>query len=381
MLIFFYITLFLLMAYGLMIDGYRRSWNRINEFQLSPVRFNPVNKMVTIIVPARNEEEKIGKCLDSLLDQSIDHRFMEIIVVNDQSTDKTEEIIKSFDPFRVRLINLSGTNPSIHSKSHKKHAITTAIAQSQGDFIISTDADCVTPQGWVESIMAFQFANQAACVAAPVRINDHHSLLSIFQSLDFICLQGITGAVVSQKQFGMSNGANIGYEKSAFDEVDGFSGVDHIASGDDMLLMQKLLKKFPDRVFFLKSKQAIVSTDPAGTWRDFFRQRMRWAGKATHYENKTIFLILLFVLCLNSCLLAFFFAGFAEPKWFLYFFLLIALKTILEFPFVRAVSRFFNQSHLLKFFFFLQPMHIFYTVAVGFFSQLFPINWKGRKIS
>ena len=148
-----------------------------------------------------------------------------------------------------------------------------------------------------------------------------------------------------------------------------------------MLLMQKLLKKFPDRVFFLKSKQAIVSTDPARTWKAFFLQRMRWAGKATQYENKTILLTLLFVLCLNSCLLAFFIAGCIEPKWLLFFLSLIALKTILEFPFVLAVARFFNQAHLLKFFFFLQPLHIFYTVTVGFFSQLFPINWKDRKIN
>jgi hypothetical protein len=148
-----------------------------------------------------------------------------------------------------------------------------------------------------------------------------------------------------------------------------------------MLLMQKFFNKFPDKVHFLKSKQAIVSTHPAKSWSAFFMQRMRWAGKATKYENKGIFLTLLFVLCLNACLLAFFIGGFWEPKWFLYFFVLIILKTLLEFPFALVVSRFFNQTHLLKFFFFFQPLHILYTVSVGFFGQLINIQWKDRKIN
>ncbi|MFI5156971.1 MAG: glycosyltransferase [Chitinophagales bacterium] len=381
MLIFFYITLFLFLSYGLLIDFYRRSWNRISEYQLPEERSNPFNSLVTIIVPARNEEENIGKCLDSLLNQSIDPRILEIIVVNDHSTDRTEEIVKSYDPSRVRLINLIGSNDQTEQISHKKKAIGTAITQSNGYLIINTDADCVAQECWIESILAFQSASGAACIAAPVKLNDHHSLSSIFQSLDFICLQGITGAVLSQKQFAMGNGANLSYERTAFDEVGGFSGIDHIASGDDMLLMQKFFKKFPDKVHFLKSKQAIVSTNPAKSWSAFFMQRMRWAGKATKYENKGIFLTLLFVLFLNACLLAFFIWGFWEPNGFLYFLLLIVLKTLLEFPFALVVSRFFNQSHLMKFFFFLQPLHIFYTVSVGIFSQLINIKWKDRKIN
>ena len=62
----------------------------------------------------------------------------------------------------------------------------------------------------------------------------------IFQSLDFLSLQGITAASVFSRFHTMCNGANLAYEKKAFEEVSGFAGIDQIASGDDMLLMHKI---------------------------------------------------------------------------------------------------------------------------------------------
>ena len=63
----------------------------------------------------------------------------------------------------------------------------------------------------------------------------------------------------------MCNGANLAYEKKAFYEVNGFTGIDNIASGDDMLLMHKIYKQYPERVLFLKSTDAIVQTKPMET--------------------------------------------------------------------------------------------------------------------
>ena len=63
--------------------------------------------------------------------------------------------------------------------------------------------------------------------------------------MDFMVLQGITGAAVYKKKMSMCNGANLAYEKKAFYEVNGFAGIDHIASGDDMLLMHKIWKQYP----------------------------------------------------------------------------------------------------------------------------------------
>jgi cellulose synthase/poly-beta-1,6-N-acetylglucosamine synthase-like glycosyltransferase len=217
-------------------------------------------------------------------------------------------------------------------------------------------------------------------IAAPVRILGNEELLSIFQSLDFACLQGITGAVVFKKIHCMCNGANLGYEKKVFRDIGGFSGIDKLASGDDMLLMQKFFDRYPNRVYFLKNPEAIVTTDAAKSWKAFFNQRIRWASKARGYKDRLLSINLLFVYITNLLLGIFLILSLWNPYWLLGFLFLISLKTLLEFPFIRALSIFFGLSGRVKYFFFLQPIHIFYTIIAGLLGNFPGYEWKGRRV-
>lgn len=178
----------------------------------------------------------------------------------------------------------------------------------------------------------------------------------------------------------MCNGANLGYEKKAFDEVNGFSGIDQIASGDDMLLMHKISRKYPGQIHYLKSKEAIVSTQPMKTWREFFNQRIRWASKAKHYDDKRIFWVLLLVYLFNLSFLTLLIAGFFN---YYYWFCLLGswiAKTIIEFPFLYSVASYFNKKPLMNYFFFFQPLHIVYTILSGLWGQFGKYEWKGRRV-
>ena len=178
----------------------------------------------------------------------------------------------------------------------------------------------------------------------------------------------------------MCNGANLAYQKKAFEEVNGFEGIDNIASGDDMLLMHKIWKKFPGKVHYLKSKKAIVSTRPMKTWKEFFNQRIRWASKARSYRDPKIVLIMLLVYLFNLSFLILFLTGFwLHVLWYYAIALLIA-KTIVEFPFVYSIANFFSKRSLLKYFIFFQPLHIVYTVIAGWLGQLGKYEWKDRKV-
>src|ERR1700682_4971499 len=128
MLIFFYITLLVLIAYGILIEYYRRSWNKMPYFEMTAPGVSHTQTFVTVIIPARNEEKNIGKCLQSLLQQTYPKEAMEVIVVNDHSTDNTESIVKSFVQRFIRLINLAEHMNGNPINSYKKKAVEIAVA-------------------------------------------------------------------------------------------------------------------------------------------------------------------------------------------------------------------------------------------------------------
>jgi cellulose synthase/poly-beta-1,6-N-acetylglucosamine synthase-like glycosyltransferase len=163
-------------------------------------------------------------------------------------------------------------------------------------------------------------------------------------------------------------------------EVNGFAGVDHIASGDDMLLMHKIAKKNPGKLHYLKAKEAIVSTQPVNTWKEFFQQRIRWASKARQYDDKRILPVLGLVYVFNLLFPVLLIAGFWNYQYWLAALMFWVLKTVIELPFFISLSIFFDKRWAIKWFFFFQPLHIFYTIISGLLGQFGTYEWKGRKV-
>ena len=298
---------------------------------------------ISIIIPARNEEENIGVLLAALQKQTYPAALYEVIVVDDHSSDKTAAVVQRYPG--VKLLQLKEENIN----SYKKKAIETGITAATGDMIVTTDADCIANPGWLQTIAAFKKETNAVFIAAPVVLNGNNSLLQIFQVIDFIVLQAITGASVHKKIHSMSNGANLAYERKVFYDVNGFEGVDHIASGDDMLLMHKIWKQYPEEVHYLKSKDAIVSTQPMKTWKDFFNQRIRWASKAKKYDDKRIIAVLLLVYLFNLSFISLAVAGFFCYYYWLWLGGFWVAKTIVEWPLVYSASVFFDKKKILKY--------------------------------
>lgn len=370
-MILIWIVILIFLLYSVLIIYYWQSWKSIPGF--IPLAKTSKTK-ISVIIPARNEEQNIGKLLDALQKQTYPKSLYEVIVIDDHSEDKTAEIVKQYGDVVLLRLNENAIN------SYKKKAIETGIAAASGNLIVTTDADCFPRENWLRVIASFKEEKLSVFIAAPVAIECNSSLLQIFQALDFMVLQGITGAVVHKKKLSMCNGANLAYEKKAFDEVDGYKDTDHIASGDDMLLMHKIWKKYPEKTYYLKSKDAIVYTQPVKTWKEFFSQRIRWASKARQYEDKRIFPVLLLVYLFNLSFLILLIAGFRDYWYWVFVLILWLLKTLIELPFFMSVSGFFDKQWGVKWFFFFQPLHIFYTIISGLFGQFGKYEWKGRRV-
>ncbi|MDP4249863.1 MAG: glycosyltransferase [Bacteroidota bacterium] len=382
-----------LLLYSFLILYYHRLWDRITPGENEPTATPdliatrtavPNGKRsahllkVSIIIPARNEELHIGDCLGSIFNQSYPAAQIEVIVVNDFSTDNTASVVEQ-TAGRAILLNLHQFAEENSLNAHKKKAIETGIAHASGELIVCTDADCTAGPEWIETLVQSYLKNDYKILAAPVKIETDGSLLSIFQALDFISLQGITGAAIHKNLYPMANGANLAYGRAAFYSVDGFKGIDHIASGDDMLLMAKMQARFPGKAGYLKNSKAIVSTEPADSLIAFFQQRIRWASKISHYGHPAIFITLALVYTLNVCLLLLFFLSFKYDSWH-WLIAFLMFKTFAEYFFVSKVAAFFQQRALMSYFILCQPFHIIYTVAAGTFGVFGKYSWKNRRV-
>jgi cellulose synthase/poly-beta-1,6-N-acetylglucosamine synthase-like glycosyltransferase len=382
------ISLALFVVYAALILYYAISWRSIPTFL--PPTTNKQQPTITVIIPARNEAENIKACLDSICNQLYPKELYEVIVVDDHSTDDTASIVQQYQSQNVKLITLSEHIDTGLLNSYKKKALEIAIAQSTGEIIVTTDADCYVKEKWLQTIASFYQQTNAAFIAMPVAYNCSNNFIEIFQALDFMTLQGITGASVYKRIHSMCNGANLAYTKKAFEEVNGFKGIDNIASGDDMLLMHKIYKQHPGKIFFLKSKEVIVQTAPMKTLKDFLNQRIRWASKADKYDDKRIFGVLLLVYLFNILLLILPVLGSLKnyPLSIInYQFSLLQLwltlvicKTIIELIFLFPVASFFNKKSLLWLFPLAQPFHILYTVIAGWLGKFGTYQWKERKV-
>jgi cellulose synthase/poly-beta-1,6-N-acetylglucosamine synthase-like glycosyltransferase len=379
MTILFYIATGLLLVYGILFEYYKSWWKQVPNFNVNGFAgWIPATK-ISVIIPARNEESNIAACIHSVCRQNYPASLLQVIIIDDNSTDDTFKIASTIFYEGIEIV-CHKLVPVDNNTAPKKRAIETAIAAASGTLIVTTDADCTAPPNWLRSISAYYGQSKNIFIAAPVKIMDDNSMLSKFQALDFLTMQGITGAAVFKRFHNMCNGANLAYEKKIFYEVGGFKNIDAIASGDDMLLMSKIAKHYPQQLGFIKSPEAIVTTLPATTWKHFFQQRIRWASKATHYNQSKILLVLLLVYFTNLSVLCVLIAACWQPVALFIFLLLCLIKFLMEVFFVKRVAAFFNQQYLLPWLLLLQPLHMLYIVVSGVFGQFKSYEWKGRKL-
>lgn len=359
--------------YAALMLYYTIGWSRIQKFE--PSSEEACNTQVTVIIPARNEEGNIAALLDDLVQQNYPASLLQIVVVDDGSTDKTAEVASRYAGVDViRVTHEKGT------VAYKKRAIVSGIEQARGTLIVTTDADCRVSPNWIRSIALYHQHTGAVFISSPVTMHYHSGFFDGFQILEFAGLVGIGAGAIAMQMPNMCNGANVAYLKEAFYTVGGFTGNDHIASGDDEFLMHKMHNAYPGKVSFLKSTDAIVQTNTCVTLGSFIHQRMRWVSKSTKYTDKRITLILAFSYLFNLSIVLLFVAGVFNAIALYTALLLLILKCITEGILIRRVVTFFGTRHLFKWFIPSQILHIFYVLFIGIAGNLFSYEWKGRKV-
>lgn len=353
--------------------------------------------MVSVIVPARDEAERIERCIRSILACDYPPDLFEIIVVDDLSRDETPQLVRRLiaetapaavaagphaddaaEGARLRLLSIPENQE--RTRAHKKRAIAKGIGAARGSIILTTDADCVVPVGWLRAMVS-TFEPDVALVSGPVLYAEARGMAQQAQALEFLGLMSVGAGAIGAGRPNLCNGANVAYRKAVFEEVGGFAGIDHLSSGDDELLMQKFAYTTPWRVLFCASTDAAVVTEGAPDLATFVQQRRRWASKGRHYPHTPLRLTIAGIYLFYVLLLAG--AGAVLAGWLSPWVLALAalLKMAPEAALLWPACRHFARERLMVYFLPLQPLHVLYIVGIGAAGAFGGYTWKERRLS
>ena len=339
---------------------------------------SPLQPSVSVIISARNEAAHIGYCLESLIRQRYPADRMEIIVVDDQSSDGTAATVHQFmkQDHRIRLLQSPGDRTLA---SPKKQAIAHGIHHSRHDIIVTADADCTYHPDWLATLVS-HFEPNVGVVAGWVSLAPaaEQQLFDKLQSLDVLSLVILGAGAIGAGMPLIANGASFAYRRQVFHQVDGFSGIDHIASGDDDLLLQKIVRSTNWHIRSATPNGGIVYTYPASTLRSFIRQRIRWASKGRHYPNVRMVVYLTTVYLFLLGLLV------TVPGWFVsrnvqsvaagLLFLKWSADALLLWRGLGMAGR----RDLFRYFIPAELFQMFYVVIAGAAGMFATIHWKER---
>lgn len=333
-------------------------------------------EFLSVIIPFRNESSNLAASVQSLENQDYPNDKYEVIYVNDHSSDDSLALLTSF--IRFKNFNICLAPDSKGLSGFKKRAVAFGIEKAKGKIIVTTDADCVHPSGWLSTISS-EFDSETAMVSGPVEFNDSDRLLEKIQKLEF---QGLIIAGAGLMAVGdpvICSAANLAYRKDVFNEVNGFSDNIHFLSGDDELLMQKIFRTGKYRIKFCANPDALVKTKANNTINEFFSQRKRWASKGLFYKDKILILrlILIFLFYLGIPVLAVlsFFSGTA----LLLLFFSLSVKLFVEYLIMKKGTRLIFRSNLMKYYLISEAFQILYIIIASVAGASGNINWKGRQ--
>ena len=324
----------------------------------------------SVIVAARNEEENILRCLKSLDKLDYPEDKLQIILVDDRSTDKTGNIIDNFIINKPKFTKIE-TKKEIGCLKGKTNALANALEIASGEIILTTDADCVLAPTWVKTTVSYYQSDVAMVNGFTTQTAD--SNFSGMQAIDFIYLLIVAAGTINFGTPISCIGNNMSYRKKAYFEVGGYENLPFSITEDFNLLKAiNKLKKY--KIIYPLDKEALVTSKACKDVKSLYHQKKRWSvgGLKAPWQGYVIF-VFGYITNILTLLTPFFIS-----KVWLY---LVLFKLATDFFLLLPAYKQLGILKDLKYFIAFEIYYLIYVtlLPIIIFTTGQKVNWKGRK--
>lgn len=341
-------------------------WTVLKRTTKQVMQYSHDRIKISIVVAAKNEEKNITALINSVYANRISQEDFEVIVVDDNSTDRTSEKVNALSE---KFNSLKLISPAAKIYRGKKGALAAGINESKFDYIMITDADCVVSEKWIETF-AKDFAKGADFIfgnAPLIKQNGFVNTLSCFENLRSSIL------TFSAAKLGMPYSAaarSFGFKKSAFEKVKGYENTTETLSGDDDLLLREAVKA-KMKINSIIEPDAFVFSETKKTFREYLVQKSRHTKTSIHYLFRSQLILGLWHITNLLLMLSLFLIPF-NPYYGIFFILKLLFDVIVVLSLQKKFGYAFNFLEIV----FLQPVYEVMLIINFFAGIILPDKWK-----
>jgi cellulose synthase/poly-beta-1,6-N-acetylglucosamine synthase-like glycosyltransferase len=345
---------------ALFVIGAKKKFPRLKDDELPTA---------TVIVSARDEEDKILNCLESLNKLEYPAGKLQIIIVDDRSKDNTGTIIDEFIESKSLFKKVVPDEPK-GKMVGKVNALATAIRESDNEIILTTDADCEVKPNWVKTIASYYRDNVGMVNSYTTQVAK--GPFSGMQAIDFIYLLLVGGGTINLGTPISCIGNNMSFRKKVYEKIGGYEALPFSVT-EDFTLLRAIYKLKKYKILFPLEKNALVTSIPCVDLKSLYHQKKRWAvGGLGVPVLGYIIMFWGFATNLGILLTPLFFS----PVWIYLAFFKIATDLFVLYPIHQKLGI----SKHLKYFLIYQVYYILYVIALPFIVLTNrKVVWKGRE--
>ncbi len=308
---------------------------------------------IYVIVCAYNEAQNIESTLTAM--QSQTYKGFNLILIDDGSTDNTYNIMEQKSKI-LHFTESFKTFTLIGSEHKGKDENIRCIVDTikENSLILLTDADCLLPETWVETMFMEYLKTNASMLIGPVKISEAYP----FQATEFLSIQIVTRASAMFGNPLICGGANLAFTTDGYRLSKPYMLADK-PNGADMYLLDAM-KQTHQSIVAVTNAAAIVVTKGKNTLCSFLNQRTRWAGKALNYKSLSITITAVLVLLLQIFLITILFFAPFYPK-ILYFWM---VKVLMDLDMLSYMAVKMNSIKLIPYILPVSILYPFYVIIV-----------------